>query len=150
MRETTAKALALTTGVLLLGAVFLFASLQGGRIPTAAEAAGLSGAAAPSPLDGMPEPEGGVAGSLLQVPDSVILAGRGVYDELGCAGCHSIAGVGSPRSPLDQVGSRLTAEVIRLWIVDPQAARPGIRKPAFDDVPEADINALVVYLGSLK
>lgn len=126
MRERSARALVAATGVLLLGAVILFAALQEDRVP---------------------EPRPGSAST--QDADSLIVAGRVVYDELGCAGCHSIAGEGSPRSPLDGVGGRLSAEDIRLWIVDPQAARPGIRKPAFDDVPDADIEALVAYLQTL-
>jgi mono/diheme cytochrome c family protein len=126
MRERSARALAAATGVLLLGAVILFAALREDRGP---------------------EPQPGSA--LVQDADSLIMSGRAVYDELGCAGCHSIAGEGSPRSPLDGVGARLSAEEIRLWIVDPQAARPGIRKPAFDDVPDPDVEALVVYLQTL-
>jgi hypothetical protein len=36
-----------------------------------------------------------------------------------CSVCHSIAGKGNPKGSLDDVGSRLTADEIRQWIVNP-------------------------------
>lgn len=134
MRERKAKGVAFGTGVAILAAVALFSRLDDARsLPPAQETTTVAGEREP-----------------LQVPDSIIQAGHAVYEEANCAACHSIAGVGSPRSPLDGVGERLTAERIRLWIVDPQAAQPGVRKPAFDDLPEADLDALVAYLQTLK
>jgi mono/diheme cytochrome c family protein len=86
-----------------------------------------------------------------QVPvDSLVELGRRVYVEQRCSACHSIAGEGSPRSPLDGVGARLTAEQIRLWVVDPRAARPGVRKPDFADLPPREIDALVAFMQSLR
>ena len=81
---------------------------------------------------------------------ALIAMGKEVYDELGCAACHSVAGVGSPRYPLDGVGSQLTREEIRLWIVDPQEIRPGVRKPAYDDLEDDELRALIAYMESLK
>ena len=133
MREGKAKGVAFGTGVAILGAVALFALLDEARpLPPAQETAAVD-----------------VDRGTVQVPDSIIQAGRTVYDEVNCAACHSIAGVGSPRSPLDVVGERLTAEQLRLWVVDPQAIQPGVRKPAFDDLPEPEVDALVAYLQTL-
>lgn len=158
MREDKAKGLAFGTGAVILGAVVLFAAIQ--QDGTAAPDPEASPATAPSPVDvAVPATGDGLPTAAVEpVPapspaapaqDSLILAGAAVYDEVGCAACHSIAGEGSTRSPLDGVGARLDADEIWLWIVDPQAARPGIRKPAFDDLPTEDVDALVAFLHSL-
>jgi len=102
--------------------------------------------AASPPVDTVPP-----VATQTQVPtDSLVARGRTVYTEQRCSACHSIAGEGSPRSPLDGVGARLNAAQIRLWIVDPQAARPGIRKPDFADLPAGEIDALVAYMQTLR
>jgi mono/diheme cytochrome c family protein len=134
VRESTARAAALGTGVLVLAAVVVFAIVQ--------QQEGVVASPAAVPLAA---PSEGV-----EAEDTILARGRGVYAEQGCAACHSIAGAGSPRSPLDGVGARLSSEQIRLWIVDPQAARPGVRKPAYDDLSPADLRALVAYLRSLR
>lgn len=175
MRQTKAKAIAFGTGALILSAVALFAALQqADSAPATGAVASESGVgdggvrAAAEAGEARPEPSGearreasreagsegpeasrGAPVGASQVPDSVLAAGREVYVEQDCSMCHSIAGEGSPRYPLDGVGSRLDADEIRLWIVDPQEARPGVRKPAFDDLPEPEVDALVAYLQSL-
>ena len=45
--------------------------------------------------------------------------GAAVYAAQKCAMCHSLDGKGQAKGPLDGVGTKLTAEEIRLWIVDP-------------------------------
>lgn len=62
----------------------------------------------------------------------------------------SIAGVGNARSPLDGVGSRLTAEGIRKWIVAPREMNPKVQKRPYDRLPPVDLDALTAYLLSLK
>ena len=32
-------------------------------------------------------------------------AGRNIYNQQGCARCHSIGGKGNPRNPLDNIGN---------------------------------------------
>jgi len=133
MRERLARLAAAGTGGIVLLAVALFAGLQ------------QEGEAGTTPFrDPAATPQG-----VQTAPDTLVAMGRRLYDREGCAACHSIARVGSPRSPLDGVGSRLTAEELRLWIVDPQAMRPGIRKPAYDDLPEEEVEALVAFMASL-
>jgi cytochrome c2 len=83
------------------------------------------------------------------VDPAQIERGQDVYTAQRCHTCHSIAGVGSRRYPLDGVGSRLTAEELRKWIVAPQEMQRGVRKRAYK-LPESELKDLVAYLSSLK
>lgn len=82
--------------------------------------------------------------------DSVIARGQRVYEEERCRACHSIAGQGNRRYPLDGVGSRLTLDQLRKWIVAPREMDPKVRKRAYDKLSAADVEALVSYLASLR
>lgn len=75
--------------------------------------------------------------------------GKEVYRAQRCAVCHSIEGAGNRRNPLDGVGSKLSSEDIRKWIVAPQEMQPGIRKKSYD-LPADDLAALVAYMESLR
>jgi len=84
-----------------------------------------------------------------------IAAGKAAYDKNGCAKCHQIAGKGSKISPLDGVGSKLSAAEIKQWITDPAAMTAKLpKKPAaaMKKVPlsDADVDNLVEYMLSLK
>jgi mono/diheme cytochrome c family protein len=86
--------------------------------------------------------------------------GEKVYADQKCSVCHSIAGKGNPKGPLDDVGKKLTADDIHLWITDPAAATTKFkadRKPPMTSVAakmkalsKDDVDALVAYLSSLK
>lgn len=82
--------------------------------------------------------------------------GKQVYVEQKCKLCHSVAGEGNAKGPLDDVGSKLKAEEIKEWIVNPAAMTEkakATRKPAmkaYPSLPAADLEALVAYLESLK
>ena len=83
--------------------------------------------------------------------------GEKVYAEQKCSMCHSIAGKGNAKGPLDDVGTKLTADDIRAWIVDPvgmTAKAKATRKPPmtakYKSLPKEDLDALVAYLASLK
>jgi cytochrome c2 len=82
--------------------------------------------------------------------------GAKVYVEQKCSLCHSIAGKGNPKGPLDDVGSKLTADEIREWIVNPAEMTKKTkaeRKPpmkASASLPKEDLDALVAYLTTLK
>jgi len=82
-------------------------------------------------------------------------AGAKVFADQKCSVCHSIAGKGNVKGPLDDVGSQLSAADIRSWIED----APGMttktnatRKPAMKSysLPKADVDNLVAYLSALK
>ena len=83
--------------------------------------------------------------------------GAKVFADQKCSLCHSIAGKGNAKGTLDDVGSKLKADEIRKWIVDPVAmtkAANAPRKPPmpakYASLPKEDLDALVAYLASLK
>jgi len=86
----------------------------------------------------------------------MIERGKAVYAEQKCKLCHSIAGEGNAKGPLDGCGTKLTAAEIKEWIVNPKAMTAKTkaeRKPAmkaYPSLPQADLDALVAYMQSLK
>lgn len=94
-------------------------------------------------------------GNVDSIDPARIERGRRVYDDQGCAGCHSIAGEGSPRSPLDGVGSQLDRTQLREWIIggdsiaedlSPRALRT---KLDYRDLDPQQLDALVDYMTNL-
>ena len=137
MRERWSKILTVVTGVLVLLLAYAVADL---RNPTerAVASPSLPPQAATAPAT---PPNKALASS-----------GKAIYDREGCARCHSIAGEGSPRSPLDGVGERLSGEEIRRWIIaaaeleDELSGRVFRAKQSYGKLPEAELAALVAYL----
>jgi len=82
--------------------------------------------------------------------------GQKVFAAHKCSICHSVAGKGNAKGVLDGVGSKLSADDIRQWIVnapDMAAKAKAERKPpmkAFTSLAKNDVDALVAYLHSLK
>jgi mono/diheme cytochrome c family protein len=82
--------------------------------------------------------------------------GMKVYAAQKCRTCHSVAGVGQKKGPLDEVGSKLTETEIRDWIVNAAEMTKktkSTRKPLmknYDKLPKEDVDALVAYMQSLK
>jgi mono/diheme cytochrome c family protein len=83
--------------------------------------------------------------------------GEKVYTDQKCSVCHSIAGKGNAKGSLDGVGTKLTADEIRAWIVDPagmtaktKAPRKPVMPAKYKSLPKEDLDALVNYLASLK
>ena len=81
--------------------------------------------------------------------------GEKVYTAQKCSVCHSIAGKGNAKGALDDVGSKLSADDIRAWIVDAKgmtAKTKAPRKPVMKAyaLPKGDVDALVAYLSALK
>jgi len=81
--------------------------------------------------------------------------GEKLFADQKCTLCHSVAGKGNAKGPLDDVGSKLSAADIRAWITDANAmtAKTGAtRKPAMKQYTLAkdDVDSLVAYLSSLK
>jgi mono/diheme cytochrome c family protein len=81
--------------------------------------------------------------------------GAQVYEAQKCSVCHAIAGKGNAKGPLDAVGSTLSADDIRAWIVDAKgmtAKTKAPRKPEMRayTLPKEDVDALVAYLATLK
>ncbi len=135
MRERWARALAIATGVMVL-------------LLSAAIAAVIN-----TPSD---EPAAAVV-AVASEPDPLqITKGQAVYDENGCARCHSVAGKGSPRSPLDGVGSRLSRAETHDWVTGAESVQEELSpravnaKQRYTKLVEEQMAALLDYLGSLK
>lgn len=134
MRELWARRIAAFTGLMVVLLSAAFAAVQN---PPAGPALALTMGA-----DGV---------------DVALLArGREVVLANDCLRCHSIAGEGSPRSPLDGVGSRLSeTEILHFAIADEAvqddlAPRAIAAKRVYAELPQDDLQAMVAYLATLK
>lgn len=82
--------------------------------------------------------------------------GATVYAAQKCSICHSLDGKGNAKGPLDEVGSKLTADQIRQWLLNPiemAAKEKAARKPvmkAYPNLPKDDLDALVAFLAAKK
>jgi mono/diheme cytochrome c family protein len=82
--------------------------------------------------------------------------GATVYAAQKCSMCHALDGRGMAKGPLDGVGTKLTADEIRQWIVNPAemtAKTNATRKPAmraYPNLPKEDLDALVASLVAKK
>ena len=82
--------------------------------------------------------------------------GAAVYAAQKCSMCHSLDGKGAAKGPLDKVGSKLSADEIREWIVHPAEMTKktnATRKPpmrAYPNLPKEDLDALVAFMVSKK
>jgi mono/diheme cytochrome c family protein len=87
---------------------------------------------------------------------SKVAAGEKAFAANKCSMCHSVAGKGNAKGPLDGVGSKYKAEEIREWLVNPaeMAKKTGAtRKPmkkSYASLPKEELDALVAYMSSLK
>lgn len=105
-------------------------------------------------LDGMRQP--GRA-----PPDTISRAGRDIFMQARCAGCHTVRGTeaaGQVAPDLTHIGSRSTlgagtlpntTEHMARWIRDPQGSKPGNQMPPNPLQADA-IQALVAYLETLR
>ena len=89
--------------------------------------------------------------------DPKIEKGIKVYADLKCAMCHSLAGKGNVKGPLDDVGNKYKVEELRQWMVDPvamtaktKAERKPLMPAKYASLPKDDLDALVAYMASLK
>lgn len=95
-------------------------------------------------------------GSVAPQDAKVVAKGEQLYGAQKCAMCHSIGDKGNKKGPLDEVGSKLSAEELRQWLINPAemtAKTKSTRKPvmpAYTKLAKDDIEALVVYMQTLK
>ena len=75
--------------------------------------------------------------------------GQQVYTAQHCSMCHSIAGKGNPKTPLDDVGGKMTAEELKKYIVNPKSVKADAKMKAYTSLSAEDLDALVAYLGTL-
>jgi mono/diheme cytochrome c family protein len=82
--------------------------------------------------------------------------GQQVFEKQKCSLCHSVAGKGNLKGPLEGVGSKYTNAELKQWLTSPaEMAKKhnATRKPpmkSFASLPAADVDALVAYLQTLK
>jgi len=90
-----------------------------------------------------------------------VAAGRRVFEDNACMNCHTVKGTsaqGTFGPDLTHLMSRSTIasgaapndeQNLKLWVENPDAIKPGCLMPAMQ-LNQADVNALVAYLMSLK
>lgn len=88
--------------------------------------------------------------ALMFCQDDASDRGREVYAMQKCALCHSIAGIGGKKMPLDRVGSRLKPEDIRKWVRTPKAMKAESTMKAYPNLPDKDLSDLTVFLMTFK
>lgn len=104
---------------------------------------------------------GGVAEPTSEPRSPELLAGRNLFDSLGCGACHTVRGVSEGRlgPDLTHVGARrmIGAGALRGgigniagWIASSQHIKPGNAMPSYDQLHGPQLLALAAYLESLK
>lgn len=94
------------------------------------------------------------AGAEAQAAPAQADKGTAVYAAQKCATCHGLDGKGNQKRALDSVGTKLTPEEIRLWIVDPVDMAKKTAPPrktimkAYPNLPKEDLAALVAFLAA--
>lgn len=137
MREQWARRIVLITGLLVLLLAFLFAALQN-----------------PVKTTDITESRDHLA--TIDFEPERIEAGKQVYQQQNCSRCHSIAGEGNPRNPLDNIGEKRSAEELRDYITGADRLQKIISerslklKQQYRLLPVDELDALIVYMQSLR
>jgi len=95
------------------------------------------------------------------IQDEKVIAGKRVFETTACINCHAISGTAAngrfgpdlthlmSRSTIASGAAENTTEKLRLWILKPDAIKPGSLMPAMQ-LNDADLDALVGYLETLR
>ncbi|PHQ96994.1 MAG: hypothetical protein COB40_06400 [Marinosulfonomonas sp.] len=140
MREIWARRIAFLTGLAVLLLTVVFAMLQNPDDLT--ESAGQI-----VPIEQV---------AALTLDAQSVAAGWEIYERENCARCHSIDGQGSPRTPLDGVGTRHDAEAMIDWIVGAEklqgmlSDRTWQQKQSYKELSAEDLRVLSIYMQSLR
>jgi ubiquinol-cytochrome c reductase cytochrome b subunit len=83
---------------------------------------------------------------------SLINQGKSLFRSEGCLGCHTVDGTGGSVGPsLSNIGSKgLSRQWLMVQLQDPQKHDSSSIMPAFSSLSDQNLNALVMYLESLK
>ena len=93
--------------------------------------------------------------------DDTVSAGRRVFETTACINCHAVRGTAAngrfgpdlthlmSRKTIASGAAVNTADILRLWIQNPDAIKPGSLMPPMQ-LSEGDLNALVGYLETLR
>ena len=81
--------------------------------------------------------------------------GAALFSTQKCTMCHSVAGKGNPKGPLDAIAAKNKGAHIREWLTDPEGMRAktsATRTPAMKPMKLSpdQVDALVAYLTSTK
>ena len=85
----------------------------------------------------------------------VVAHGEKVYAAQKCSICHSIAGKGNAKGPLDNAG-RLSDEDLRQWMIAPRVMAEKTKStrkplmPEYTKLSKEDLDAVIAYLKTLK
>ena len=87
--------------------------------------------------------------------DAKVTKGQQLFADQKCTLCHSVGDKGNKKGPLDDVGTKMSADELRMWITDAKAMTAkakATRKPEMKayTLPKDDVDALVAYLQTLK
>ncbi len=130
MREKWAKRIVFLTALIVIVLAFVFARIQN-----------------PDKLTELMQP--------VVIDSTRIETGRQIYQQQSCGLCHSIAGQGNPRNPLDDVGKKRTASELRNFITGADTLQGVLttsirqRKLKYRALSADDLGALVIYMQSL-
>ena len=136
MREKWARRIVLFTGLMVLLLATVFARIQNPA----------------QPADTIEKQ----SAEIIALDSERIQNGRRIYLQQDCSQCHSIAGDGNPRIPLDGVGATYTADELRNRIIGADTLKgimpEGVRKKkrGYAELPNGDLNTLVIYMQSLR
>ncbi len=95
------------------------------------------------------------------IQDEKVIAGKRVFETTACINCHAISGTAAngrfgpdlthlmSRRTIASGAAENTTEKLRLWILKPDAIKPGSLMPAMQ-LNDADRDALVGYLETLR
>lgn len=89
-----------------------------------------------------------------QTSDRKSIPGQSIFETQHCGTCHSFAGAGNPRLPLDGIGQKMTDEEIQDWITGSGPATNKLsalimkRKQGYREMPEEQMRLLIAYLRS--
>jgi mono/diheme cytochrome c family protein len=96
-----------------------------------------------------------VAGAASASAQDAKTQGEKLFTDQKCTLCHSVGGKGNVKGPLDEIGSKRSADDIRAWLTDAKAMTAktkAARKPEMKayTLPKEDVDELVVYLSAMK
>lgn len=130
MREEWARRIVVLTALIVLLLAFVFARIQN-----------------PAKLTELKQP--------VVIDSKRIETGGQIYQQQSCGFCHSIAGQGNPRNPLDGVGKKRTASELRNFITGADTLQGLLttsirkRKQRYRELSVEELDALVIYMQSL-
>jgi cytochrome c5 len=150
MRERLAVGITILAVCLLVGLSVLFAVRQN----PAAGVGPVAGTSDYAPDGPAPRTEASAEPDAA-LPANDSLAGLRVFRASGCARCHSVAGEGSPRYPLDGVGSRRNRDELRAWTVGAEAMQDSLSpsalraKQRYQEMPADEMRVLLSFMSRL-